>query len=83
MKTIKLISLTWLLFILDVVVWGSICGLVFVFIHWVSNLLSDTDTNLIHVHFAGVTCYLFFEAIAAKFREHRTDATEYFIRDNS
>lgn len=64
-------------------VWGSIIGLVFVFMYWVSNLLSATDYNLIHAHFAGIAYYLFFDAIAAKFREHKTDATKYFIRDNS
>lgn len=83
MNNVKLISLAGLLFILDTLVWGSILGLMLVFAYWVSDLLSDTDTNLIHAYFTGIVYYLFFDTIAAKFREHYKDAIEFFKKDNT
>lgn len=68
-KAVKNISLTLVAYVLDVIVWGSVIGLIYVLGYLISNIFLGTDYNLLMSYFKGIVTYWLFDSIAAKFRE--------------
>lgn len=68
-KAVKNIFLTLVAYTLDVIVWGSIIGLIYVLGYLISNIFLGTDYNLLTSYLKGITTYWIFDSIAAKFRE--------------
>ena len=75
-EVMKNVFLTLVVYVLDVIVWGSIIGLIYVFGYFISNIFLGTDYNLMMFYFKGVATYWLFDSIAAKFREIYRMATE-------
>ena len=75
-KAMKNIFLTLVAYVLDVIVWGSIIGLIYVFGYFISNIFLGTDYNLMMSYFKGIATYWLFDTIAAKFRETYRMVTE-------
>ena len=75
-ETMKNIFLTLVAYVLDVIVWGSIIGLIYVFGYFISNIFLGTDYSLMMSYFKGIATYWLFDSIAAKFREIYRMATE-------
>ena len=75
-KAMKNIILTILVYVLDVIVWGSIIGLIYVFGYSISNIFLGTDYSLLTSYFKGVATYWLFDTILAKFRETYRMVTE-------
>lgn len=68
-KVVKNIFLTLVAYTLDVIVWGSIIGLIYVLGYLISNIFLGTDYNLLTSYLKGIATYWIFDSIAAKFRE--------------
>ena len=68
-KVVKNIFLTLVLYVLDVIVWGSVIGLIYVLGYSISNIFLGTDYSLMMSYFKGIATYWLFDSIAAKFRE--------------
>ena len=68
-EVMKNISLTLVAYVVDVIVWGSIIGLIYVLGYFISNIFLGTDYNLMMSYFKGIATYWLFDTIAAKFRE--------------
>ena len=66
---VKNIFLTLVLCVLDVIIWGSVIGLIYVLGHYISNILSGSNYDLIESYFKGLVVYWVFDSIIAKFRE--------------
>lgn len=78
MKSIlSIIFLTIALYALDVIVWGSFLGLVYVLGHYISNTLLGTDYSLTVSYFKGLVTYWVLDTIIAKFRETYRMVIEY------
>ena len=75
-KVMKNIFLTLVVYALDVIVWGSIIGLIYVLGYYISNIFLGTDYNLMMSYFKGIATYWLFDTIAAKFRETYRMVTE-------
>ena len=75
-EAVKNIFLTLVAYVLDVIVWGSIIGLIYVFGYFISNIFLGTDYNLMLSYFKGIATYWLFDTIAAKFRETYREVTE-------
>ena len=75
-KAVKNIFLTLLAYALDVIVWGSVIGLIYVLGYFISNIFLGTDYNLLMSYFKGIATYWLFDTIAAKFREIYRMVTE-------
>ena len=75
-KVMKNIFLTLVAYVLDVIVWGSIIGLIYVFGYFISNIILGTDYSLLMSYFKGIATYWLFDTIAAKFRETYRMVTE-------
>ena len=75
-KAVKNIFLTLVAYALDVIVWGSVIGLIYVLGYFISNIFLGTDYNLMMSYFKGIATYWLFDSIAAKFREIYRMATE-------
>ena len=75
-EVMKNIFLTLVAYVLDVIVWGSIIGLIYVLGYFISNIFLGTDYNLLMSYFKGIATYWLFDSIAAKFREIYRMATE-------
>ena len=75
-EVMKNISLTLVAYVLDVIVWGSIIGLIYVLGYFISNIFLGTDHNLMMPYFKGIATYWLFDTIAAKFRETYREVTE-------
>ena len=75
-KAVKNIFLTLVAYALDVIVWGSVIGLIYVIVHFISNIFQGTDYNLMMAYFKGIAIYWLFDTIAAKFRETYRMVTE-------
>ncbi len=75
-EVMKNVFLTLVAYILDVIVWGSIIGLIYVFGYFISNIFLGTDYNLMMSYFKGIATYWLFDTIAAKFRETYRIVTE-------
>ena len=75
-KAVKNIFLTLVVYVLDVIVWGSIIGLIYVFGYSISNIFFGTDYSLMVSYFKGIATYWLFDTIAAKFRESYRTVTE-------
>ena len=75
-KVMKNISLTLVAYVVDVIVWGSIIGLIYVLGYFISNIFLGTDYNLMMSYFKGIATYWLFDTIAAKFRESYRMVTE-------
>ena len=72
----KNIFLTLVAYVLDVIVWGSIIGLIYVLGYSISNIFLGTDYSLMMFYFKGIATYWLFDTIAAKFRETYRMVTE-------
>ena len=72
----KNIFLTLVAYVLDVIIWGSVLGLIYVFGYFISNIFLGTDYNLMISYFKGIATYWLFDTIAAKFRETYRLVTE-------
>ncbi len=68
-EVMKNIFLTLVAYVLDVIVWGSIIGLIYVLGYFISNIFLGTDYSLMMSYFKGIATYWLFDTIAAKFRE--------------
>ena len=75
-EAMKNIFLTLIVYVLDVIVWGSIIGLIYVLGYFISNIFLGTDYNLLMSYFKGIATYWLFDTIAAKFRETYRMVTE-------
>ena len=75
-KVMKNIFLTLVAYVLDVIIWGSIIGLIYVFGYFISNTFLGTDYSLMMSYFKGIATYWLFDTIAAKFRETYRMVTE-------
>ena len=75
-EVMKNIFLTLAAYVLDVIVWGSIIGLIYVFGYFISNIFLGTDYNLMMSYFKGIATYWLFDTIVAKFRETYKLVTE-------
>lgn len=75
-KAVKNISLTLVAYALDVIVWGSVIGLIYVLGYSISNIFLGTDYSLMMSYLKGITTYWLFDTIAAKFRETYRMVTE-------
>ena len=75
-KVMKNISLTLVAYVVDVIVWGSIIGLIYVLGYFISNIFLGTDYSLMMSYFKGIATYWLFDSIAAKFREIYRMVTE-------
>ena len=75
-KAVKNIFLTLVAYALDVIVWGSVIGLIYVLGYFISNIFLGTDYNLLMSYFKGIATYWLFDTIAAKFREIYRMVTE-------
>ena len=75
-KVMKNISLTLVAYVVDVIVWGSIIGLIYVLGYFISNIFLGTDYSLMMSYFKGIATYWLFDTIAAKFRETYRMVTE-------
>ena len=73
----KTILLTIVLYALDVILWGSIIGFIYVLGHFSSNIFFDTNYDLTVSYFKGLVVYWVFDTIAAKFRETYKMVLEY------
>ena len=74
---VKNIFLTIVLYTLDIIIWGSIIGFVYVLGHFSSNILFDTNYDLTVSYFKGLVVYWVFDTIIAKFRETYRMVIEY------
>ena len=68
-ETMKNISLTLVVYVLDVIVSGSIIGLIYVLGYFISNFFLGTDYSLLTSYLKGIATYWLFDTILAKFRE--------------
>ena len=75
-EVMKNIFLTLVAYVLDVIVWGSIIGLIYVFGYFISNIFLGTEYSLMMSYFKGIATYWLFDTIAAKFRETYRMVTE-------
>ena len=75
-KVMKNIFLTLVVYVLDVIVWGSIIGLIYVLGYFISNIFLGTDYNLMMSYFKGIATYWLIDTILAKFRETYRLVTE-------
>ena len=75
-EVMKNIFLTLVAYILDIIVWGSIIGLIYVLGYLISNIFLGTEYSLMTSYFKGIATYWLFDTIAAKFRETYRMVTE-------
>ena len=75
-KVMKNMFLTLVVYVLDVIIWGSIIGLIYVLGYFISNIFLGTDYNLMISYFKGIATYWLFDTIAAKFRETYRTVTD-------
>ena len=75
-KVVKNIFLTLVLYVLDVIVWGSVIGLIYVLGYSISNIFIGTDYSLLTSYLKGIATYWLFDTILAKFRETYRMVTE-------
>ena len=71
------IFLTLVLYALDIIIWGSVIGFIYVLGHFSSNILFDTNYDLIVSYFKGIVTYWVFDSVIAKFREAYRSVIEY------
>lgn len=64
-------------YIVDILIFGSALGLLFVLTSGLTNWLAGSDYNLWHSFLKGVIWYWVFDSIAAKFREEYNNIKEY------
>ena len=74
---VKNIFLTIVLYALDIIIWGSIIGFIYVLGYFSSNILFDTNYDLTVSYFKGLVVYWVFDTIIAKFRETYRMVIEY------
>lgn len=65
----KTILLTIVHYAIDVIIWGSVIGFIYVLGHYLSNIFIGTNYDLIVSYFTGIVVYWVFDSILAKFRE--------------
>ena len=65
----KNIFLTVVFYVLDVIIWGSVLGFIYVFGHYLSNIFLGSDYSLTTTYFKGLVTYWVLDTILAKFRE--------------
>ena len=75
-KVVKNMFLTLVLYALDVIVWGSVIGLIYVLGYSISNIFLGTDYSLLTSYLKGIATYWLFDTILAKFRETYRLVTE-------
>lgn len=68
-STLNIIFLTIALYALDVIVWGSVIGLVYVLGHYLSNMFLGSNYDLTESYIKGIVFYWVLDTIMAKFRE--------------
>ena len=65
----KTILLTIVLYALDIIIWGSVIGFIYVLGHYLSNIFLGSDYSLTTSYFKGLVTYWVLDTILAKFRE--------------
>ena len=73
----KIIFLTLVHYVLDVIIWGSVIGFIYVLGHYLSNIFLGSDYSLTTSYFKGLVTYWVFDTIIAKFRETYRMVIEY------
>ena len=68
-NVVKIIFLTIVFYALDVIIWGSILGFIYVLGYYISNIFLGTDYSLTVSYFKGLVTYWVLDSILAKFRE--------------
>ena len=76
----KLFGMTLLLFSLDILIFGSIIGLIYVVGYGLTNLIDGTTYNLTHMYFVGLVLYIIVDSFISKIKKHYSDAVEFFNR---
>ena len=66
---VKNIFLTIVLYAVDVIIWGSVIGFIYVLGHYLSNIFLGSDYSLTTSYFKGLVTYWVLDTILAKFRE--------------
>lgn len=66
---LKNILLTLVHYVLDIIIWGSVIGLIYVLGHYLSNVFLGSDYSLTTSYFKGLVTYWVLDMILAKFRE--------------
>lgn len=73
----KNILLTIVLYAVDVIIWGSVIGFIYVLGHYLSNIFLGSDYSLTTSYFKGLVTYWVLDTILAKFRETYRMVIEY------
>ena len=66
---VKNIFLTLVFYTLDVIIWGSVIGFIYVLGHYLSNIFLGSDYSLTTSYFKGLVTYWVLDTVLAKFRE--------------
>lgn len=78
----KIIFITLMFYILDIFIYGSIVGSLFVFGYGLENIFDNTEHNLVKLYFIGILWYWLLDSIASKFREAFKEAVEFENENN-
>lgn len=73
----KLLGMTLLFYLIDILVFGSFSGLIFVIGYGLNNLMDETNYDLVHMYFVGVVFYVVVDSILSKVKRHYIDAIEF------
>lgn len=68
-EIIKNIYITLILYIFDIIICGSLMGIIFVIGHFLSNCFGDTNFILWKSYLQGVLLYWIVDSFLSKFRE--------------
>lgn len=74
---LKKIFYTILFFLVDVLLWGSVSGLIHVVGYGLGNWINGTDYNLYRLYFVGIFLYFIVSSILSKFQIHYQDACKF------
>lgn len=77
-KTLKTkIFLTIVLYFLDILIFGSIVGLVLVTAYGIENIFLDKNNNLTKMYIVGILYYWITDSFISKIRESYKEAEEF------
>ena len=77
----KNIVLTIIFYVLDVIIWGSVIGFIYVLGYYSSNIFLGTEYSLTVSYFKGIVVYWVFDSVIAKFRETYREVKEITNKD--
>ena len=74
---IKNIVLTIIFYVADVLVYGSLLGIIYVLGYGLENIFNGGDNNLYHGYLKGLCFYWLIDTILSKFRETYREVTKW------